>query len=119
MRKIGAVVAVVLLLGVGVQAYLNTVEEHPVDQQAQQIACQQVGTCAEGEYEGFAKKRTPFQRTYTWQTSRGTVEVRCRWPYVLWGDPECKAEVEGVPKVVPPAGGHRPHETPRAAPDLR
>ena len=119
MRKIGAVVAVVALLAVAFQVYVNTAEDHPADAKAEAIACRQLGTCTAAEYDRHERRVSPFQRTYVFETSRGTIEVRCRWPYVLYGEPECTGEREGVMNRELPAGDQPPHATKRSARDLK
>ena len=116
MRKVVTVVVVAALALVAYQAVTNAAAEHPADATAAEIACRQLGTCTGSELLPVDVRLSPFQRTYGFETGAGAVEVRCRWPYLLWGEPQCRAEVARPDQVEAATPTRAPHEVPRGAP---
>lgn len=110
----------VAILG-GVCAYAayagwaHTRPTHPVDAQAEQIACEELSTCGSSSWSLDA---SPFERRYAFETSQGPVSVSCRWTWLLWGEVRCEGHRSPGPGVVPKAPERYPHEIGREAPSL-
>lgn len=108
------VVGIVVVLA-GYASLTHLQAEHPVDARASSIACEEFSTCRS---QGFELDATPFQRRYSVKTDRGTVIVVCRWPWLLWGEPECQGEVLRRGPVQGDGPSRFPHQVSREAPPL-
>lgn len=110
MRKLGAVLLVAISLGLGYLAYQNTRTPHPVDAQAEGLACDDLAVCDGDTVIWTRLEATPFVRRYGVDDGRGAVTIECRWSLILFGDVNCTADRQAVPKHVPDRDGPAPHE---------
>lgn len=113
MRKLGAVLLLVLGAGLAFQAYDNAESPHPVDAQAEAVVCGEMQLCQVATWASV--DTTPFVRRYTLdaEQGRGIVHVECRWAAILFGKVTCHATREDVLGQVPNDDGPAPHELQR------
>lgn len=116
MQKIVGFIALAALALVAYQGWRNASVPHRVDAQAASIACGQMAACSNLEITPTRVESGPFSRTYGFQTGDGEVVVTCRWPYLLWGEPECAAERAGGKPSAPKKPQRYPHQQDRGVP---
>lgn len=96
-----------LLAGASYAGYANSRPEHPVDEIARETACRSGNICERGP---VAVEVDPFERSYQFELSSGTLFVECRWAFLLVGEVECSTRHEGMREPKGQAGERPPHE---------
>ncbi len=96
--------------GVGYQGWLNSRIPHPVDAQAETIACEELDVCGGALADWSEINASPFVRTYRIDSGSGLVTLECRWSAVMFGTVTCSADREAIVDPVDETPGQRPHE---------
>ncbi|MBV1860834.1 MAG: hypothetical protein KUG77_20635 [Nannocystaceae bacterium] len=113
MGKLGKLWPPILLVVCGWLAYqgwANSRVPHPVDLQAEAIACDELDACGGDEANWSELDASPFVRTYRIDSGSGPVTIECRWSNILFGAVTCLADREDIADLVKETPDQRPHE---------
>ncbi|MGH1342142.1 MAG: hypothetical protein ACRBN8_11350 [Nannocystales bacterium] len=96
--------------GLAYQGWANSQTPHPVDAQAEAIACEELDACGGSAANWSELETSPFVRIYRIDSGSGPVTIECRWSAVMFGTISCLADRESIADVPKEKPDQRPHE---------
>ncbi len=113
LRTLWTLILLAACAALAYQGYQNSRIPHPVDAQAEAVACEDLQACKGPTAQWSSIDASPFARMYFLDSSTGPITIECRWSAVLLGEVTCRADREEIVPTVQEKPERLPHETQR------